>query len=232
MRTEYEVKSIKENAKEYAKKHPDVIEYPVCAYLRKSEEDEKDSSLPTQLSGIEDTIKELNEQLSEFGIKLSLGENSVFKEDDVSGTTTFKRYELQRMRDAISADSYVACFVLRLDRLSRNNYDRTSIKREMMEHKCNLISVYNKDEGDEQSEMLDGIDATIALYFARISARNSVDAVKKRLKEHKVVSTLPLGLMKDPYTEGIIIDPSTAPIIKLMFNYALAGDSLEEICRK
>ena len=232
MRTEYEVNKIIENAEIYATNHINVSEYPVCAYLRKSEEDEKESSLPTQLNGIKDTIKEINAQLTNKSIKIVLNDDSIYKEDDVSGTTTYKRYQLKNMRDAIKSGKYISCFVLRLDRLSRNPFDRNEIKREMMNNHCNLISSYNKDEGDEQSEMLDEIDGAFSLYFARISARNSVDAVKKKVSELKVVSTLPLGLMKDPNTNCIVIDPETAPIIKEMFNYALEGDSLYEICRK
>ena len=156
-------------------------------------------------------------------------------DNGISGTT-FKRPEFQRMLDDISAGSIDCVIVKDLSRLGRNIIDTGFyIERFFPEHKIRFIAVND----DIDTDNLKSNDSLMICLKNIINEAYALDIGKKiktqarqAMREGQYVSARPrYGYLKDPNDcHKLIVNPETAPVVKMIFEWFVGGMSTTEIC--
>lgn len=156
-------------------------------------------------------------------------------DNGISGTT-FKRPEFQRMLDDISAGNIDCVIVKDLSRLGRNIIDTGFyIERFFPEHKIRFIAVNDNIDTDN----LKSNDSLMICLKNIINEAYALDIGKKiktqarqAMREGQYVSARPrYGYLKDPNDcHKLIVNPETAPVVKMIFEWFVGGMSTTEIC--
>ena len=222
--TDYELLSLKKHMELSPNKH-NIIK--VCMYLRKSQEDVKENSLPMQRAAIEEAIKDLNTQYKGV-FTFKYGENDIYAEDDRSGVFADNREKFQEMQCNIIRKKYGACFVFKYDRFSRNTADYNAYRDRMMANGCVLLPLDIRDEGNAASTFMINMMGCVALFHAQNSAELSMAGTRNRIAENKNVGYLPYGLTSND-EKYIVIEPNEAEVVRDIFNKAKEGYSLTDI---
>ena len=155
-------------------------------------------------------------------------------DNGISGTT-FKRPEFQRMLDDICAGSIDCVIVKDLSRLGRNIIDTGFyIERFFPEHKIRFIAVND----DIDTDNLKSNDSLMICLKNIINEAYALDIGKKiktqarqAMREGQYVSARPrYGYLKDPNDcHKLIVNPETAPVVKMIFEWFVGGMSTNEI---
>ena len=217
--------------KNYTKKFDpnNMYEIPVCIYARKSQTDSHENSIDMQINVCKKFIEDCNTNvLQEEKVKLILNsEKDIFFEDNRSGMFE-DREQLEELKKAIKSNKYCACFVLKIDRLARKRTLFDALKELFESHHCMVISTQERDERNASGYLNQNLLCDINEYHARNSASLSAYGTRNKVEKCQVVGLLPFGL-KASENKKIIINEDEAPAIRLAFDLAIKGLTLEEI---
>jgi site-specific DNA recombinase len=104
----------------------------IAIYPRKSKKDDNSESMEQQ---IDDCRKYINKTYPDANIIVYSGDYAI------TGHSTAKRKDFQRMMDDVRAGRINAVVIMRYDRIARNMRDFCNLYHDMESAGCNLISV-------------------------------------------------------------------------------------------
>ncbi len=197
----------------------------VCAYVRVStDKEEQKTSYLAQRDEYESRISKRNEW--EFV--------GIFADEGISGTSTKKRKEFNRMVDYARRGMIDIILTKSISRFARNTVDAINYVREL--RRINVEIQFEKENIsslDPKVEFLLTIMSSIAQEEARNTSENIKWTVKRKFKEgipvvnHKRF----LGYTKDKKTKNLVVVPEEAEIVRMIFNLYTTGVGSSEICR-
>ena len=191
-------------------------------YARKSAIDERQTSLPTQISECKEFVKQYD--------FLELTE--VFQEDNRSGMFMDNRTEFLRMLEKAEKHEIDVIVVLRFDRFARDMADMTTTIKLLRVYGCSLIAG-DDIAGSETpaGEFTQNIIFSQNQYQARVTASRVMES-----EIHNAKMGYNAG-GKPPYGIKIVnkqfeIDEDEAPAIRIMFNMIANGSSYKDVIEK
>ncbi len=201
----------------------------VAIYARKSQHDDEEKSIDCQIAIIDGYIKDLNKRLD---VKLYYNKEDIYVDNGKSGTTVEERDGFNALMSNIfnGRVKYGAVVTYTLDRFSRNLMDTYKYIPKLAHNNCIIITEGFEFDFTAESMRDLAINAANNEYYARNSAKKSVDGMINRAKQGKVVSSLPYGLKS--VDKEIVVIKEEAKIIKRMYKLLLSGVSISDIERK
>lgn len=156
--------------------------------------------------------------------------------DNGTTGTNFNRPEFQRLTEDIEADKIDCVIVKDLSRLGRNTIDTGFyLDKYFPEHKIRFISVTeNFDSAEQKSNdsMLIALKNIINEAYALDIGKKIRTQARQAMRDGQYVAATPCyGYLKDPKDcHKLIVNPETAPIIKMIYDWFVGGMSTNEIC--
>ena len=188
-------------------------------YARKSAEDEKETSLSTQIDHCKEVISKY-----EF-IQLV----KIFSEDNVSGMFTDGRKEYKHMMEMAEEQKIDVIIVMKLDRLARDLADSSTAVKLLKSYGCHLIAGDDVSNPNTPSgEFLRSIMFAQAQFHARRVASDVMASECKNAKDGKNAGGIaPYGLKL--VNQRFEIDENEAPAVKIIFERYISGKSYKKI---
>lgn len=181
----------------------------VAIYLRLSRDEEK--------LGIEKALANHRMALTEYANK----NNWTYEifEEIASSRNIEGRAEMKRLLEFVKKKSFDAVLVMDIDRLSRNEFDASAIKRILLENDT-VIATITKTydfERDEDSLLL-GIQSLVAAQEYK--------QIQKRMNNRKIINAHlgnwingkpPYGYLRNKNTKKLEVDNEKTLVVKLIF---------------
>lgn len=147
----------------------------------------------------------------------------------LSGTDAEHRPDFQRMIGNSNEKLFSYVLVYQFDRFARNRYDSALYKRRLRDNGVQVISVKENVGNDPSGVMLEGILETLAEYYSADLALK-IRRGQATNSEHCRFNggSIPLGYRVNS-DRKFEIDPSTAPLIKRVFEEVAEGRSMKEL---
>lgn len=192
----------------------------VCVYLRLSRDEEG--------KGIDEVLRNHRETL----IKLVKDNNwsyDVFSEV-ASSSTISKREEMVKLIKRIELYNYDAVVVMDIDRLSRNEYDQSDIKRLLFNTGTYIVTPYRLyDLKSDDDSLLLGITGLIdSQEYKRILKRMQRGKMYAQRKGHWTNGMPPLAYDKDVTTKKLVPN-ERAEDVRHMFNAIVNGATVPAV---
>ena len=195
-------------------------------YIRLSVEDSNNKG-----NSIENQNLILDDYIAQHPNMKSVG---IYVDNGVSGTT-FKRPEFQRLIEDIESDKIDCVIVKDLSRLGRNIIDTGFyIEKFFPEHKIRFIAVNDNIDTDElksNNSLMICLKNIINEAYALDIGKKIKTQARQAMREGQYVSARPrYGYLKDPNDcHKLIVNPETAPVVKMIFEWFVGGMSTNEI---
>ncbi len=157
----------------------------------------------------------------------------VYADEGISGTSTKKRVEFNRMINDALAGKIDLILTKSISRFARNTVDCLSYIQKLRSKNVEIFfEKENIYSSDPKVDFLLTIMSSIAQEEARNISENVNWNVQKRFKEGKVIVNHKwfLGYTKDE-NKNLIIDHEQAEIVKLIYNLYLDGKSAGKIAK-
>ncbi len=191
-------------------------------YARKSAEDEKDTSLPTQVALCQSFVDQYD----------FLEVIHIFQEDNVSGMFTEGRTEYLKMMSLAEKREIDAIVVMKLDRLARDLADSLTAMKLLNSYGCHLLA--GDDVSDSETpagEFMRNVLLAQNQYHARRVASDVMSAECNNARKGETAGGKP------PYGLKVVkkifmINEDEAPAIKIMFNMTAKGKSYAQVVEK
>lgn len=193
-----------------------------CIYLRKSRADEELEKL-----GNGNTLNRHKTTLLKLASEMNLNIISIH-EEIVSGESLSLRPEMLKLLEEISNNRYDAVLVMDMDRLGRGNMQEQGLILEAFKQSNTKIITPRKtyDLNDEFDEEYSEFEAFMARKELKIINRRMQRGRVKSVEEGNYIGTYPpFGYKFEGHgrTRRLLIDPETAPIVKMIFELYAAG---------
>ena len=188
-------------------------------YARKSAEDERETSLDTQIKTCESFVNHYD----------FLEIAYTFQEDNVSGMFTDNRKEYLKMMELAETKQIDVIIVMRLDRLARDLGDSATTIKLLKLYGCYLIAGDDiSDSSTPAGEFMRNILLAQNQYHSRYVASAVMAVECRNAKEGKTAGSAP------PYGLKVVgkrfhINEDEAPAIRLMFDRIAKGHSYKEV---
>lgn len=188
-------------------------------YARKSAEDERQTSIPTQIEACKKMIAEYD----------FLELTHVFQEDNVSGMFTDNRIEYQRMLSLVENNKLDVIVVMKLDRLARDLCDSSTAIKLLNLYGCYLIAGDDiSNPNTPEGEFMRNILLAQNQFHARRVASDVMATECNNARNGYTAGGIP------PYGLKVIgkrfeIDENEAPAIRIMFDRFAKGYSYKQI---
>lgn len=151
--------------------------------------------------------------------------------DPGRSATNVNRPGLQDALARCEADrTIMALLVQDTDRLARNTQDHLAIRAMLKKHSVKLISVSQPMlEDSAEGNMIDTIIASVNQFQSDITARKTMKGMEEKARKGGWPGIAPLGYRNistgsDGQTRIVEQDPSTAPLMKRMFELYATGN--------
>lgn len=144
---------------------------------------------------------------------------------------TDRRPAFQKMIADCKKRQFEYILVYKLNRFSRNRYDSAVYKHKIAQYGVKVLSAMERITDDPSGILLESLIEGIAEYYSVELAENVLRGMKENALEGKANGRLPLGYQKGPDGK-VIIDPSTAPAVKLIFKGTAAGKRMKVIAEE
>ena len=149
--------------------------------------------------------------------------------DRAQSGTTDTRIEFQRMISDSDRHTFDTVLVYQLDRFARNRYDSAINKAKLKKNGVRVLSAKENISDDASGILVEGVLESMAEYYsAELSQkiRRGMD-----LNGEKCLSTGSnpgLGFKVDS-EKRIVLDSNTAPIVRSIFEWYVAGETIKDI---
>ena len=151
-------------------------------------------------------------------------------EDRALSGTSDDRPEFLRMVDDSAEGLFDIVLVHKLDRFSRDIYDKELYKRKLEENGVILQSVLEELTDTPESLLMEGVISAMNAFYSKNLARE----VKKGLQENALKGMFtggvsPFGYSIDPSTKKYVVNEDEASGVRLIYQMTLEGHSYDEI---
>ena len=192
-----------------------------CAvYVRVSTDDQRDNgySIDSQLR----TIKEYCEK-NDYSIV------DVYNDAGHSGKDLM-RPEMQRLLADIKAKKFDKLIAIKVDRLTRNNYDGFWLLNYCEEHEVKIELILEPyDVSTANGEMIFGMNLVFGQRERKEIGVRTKRAMEEMALEHIHPSKVPYGYTRNKDTEHLEIEPIEAQVVKEIFKLCKEGHSTRSI---
>lgn len=188
------------------------------AYPRYSSDNQREESITAQMRAIELYCKQKGYVLV-----------NTYPDEEKTATTD-RRPNFQQMIQDSSKKLFDVVVVHKLDRFARNRYDSAHYKRILKRNGVRVESVLEQLDNSPESVVLESVLEGMAEYYSLNLARE----VRKGMRENAELGLHtgglpPYGLMVDPETRKLIIDPKRYKAVQIYFDGIENDLSNEEI---
>jgi site-specific DNA recombinase len=161
----------------------------------------------------------------------------VFIERGESAKTTDRTQFLAAIDTCKQAKGQINYFVVwKLDRFARQTTDHFKVKAMLSQYGVTLQSVTETIGDDPQGNLMETILAGFAQFDNDIRAQRSRNGMQEKLRNGVWVWGAPYGYCRTEKGGNLVIDPNTAPLIRMVFDaYAAKNhtyDSVAELLQK
>ena len=203
--------------------NPDKTLLSTAIYARKSTEDIRQTSLPTQIQACREFIAD-NRDL------LALDEKNIYKDDDRSGMFMDNREGFQQLLAEVRKGNIKVVVLYHHDRLSRRIADFEQIKATLEQYRVFLIFGDAYYENTPMGEFFAGLSFQLSQLEARTAANKTADTLRNKAAQGQSAGgRAPYGLKY--VGKQFDIEPSEAPAVKRMFDIVARGGSYADIVR-
>jgi site-specific DNA recombinase len=196
---------------------------PITAtiYARKSREDKENASLDQQIAACQ-AFASKHSQLMRVETTL------IFSEDNVSGFSTEKRKQFQRMLASVKEKKASVILVTKTDRLSRSSSDTLSLVQ--LFDNLGIMLISGDDQGDFSAS---GVFAKQVIAASNeFTVRRAIEdtmAAKKRKAEKGFSCGGPGSYGYRIEGKRYVIDPMESLVVERIYSRYIGGNSLAEI---
>ncbi len=196
---------------------------PVCAiYARVSDEEQvKGESIQHQISFVREFARRRSlEDRDEW----TTPDQFVFVDEGITGTSLMKRTAVRALVQAASERQFEVVLFKGISRFARDTVDALVMLRTLIAAGVRVISLEeNFDSRHDSAEFIFTIHSALAQAESeKIGIRVRIGAMQKA-RQGRWNGAAPDGYRLNPTTQKLEIDPVTAPMIRRIFELALAG---------
>ena len=196
-------------------------DYDVALYLRFSSERQKEQSIEGQLR---DAIAYC--KLRHYRIVAIYADRATSARKDIS-----KRVQFLQMVTDSEKRHWQYVIVWKLDRFARNRNDSAVYKMRLRKNGVKVLSVTEEISDSPEGIILESVlEGMAEFYSADLSQKITRGMRESALKCHSIGGHVPLGYKIEDHK--LVIDPTTAPIVKKAFELYAQGWTVADICRE
>ena len=179
-----------------------------------------------------DSLPFQRKKLKEYCKLLEIDKFEIFEDDGYSGKNT-DRPRFQEMMEHIRAGGFSHLIVWKVDRISRNLLDFSTMYKELKDHHVTFISM---NEQFDTSTAIGEAMLKIILIFAELE-RNMTSERVTGIMLDRAESGLwngglpPLGYKKDPEKKNLIPEPEEKDKVKMIFDLYEKYHSCHKVAR-
>ena len=141
-----------------------------------------------------------------------------------------KRVEFLKMIKDSEKGNFNAVIVYKLDRFARSRYDSATYKYRLKRNGVQLISATENITQDPEGIILESVlEGMAEFYSAELSQKINRGMRESAMKHNSIGGAIPLGYKT--VDKKLVIDETTAPIVREAFQMYADGESVAEICR-
>jgi DNA invertase Pin-like site-specific DNA recombinase len=191
-----------------------------AAYIRVSTEDQTELSPDSQ-------VKKIREYAETHGYVVP--DEYIFHDDGISGRSTKKRQGFNHMIALAKSNPipFEAILVWKFSRFARNREDSIVFKSMLKKRGISVISISEAVGDDKMSILVESLIEAMDEYYSVNLSEEVIRGMAEKVSRGKPVSIPPLGYKIE--NGEFIIDEETAPIVRRIFNEALAGKPCRNI---
>lgn len=142
-----------------------------------------------------------------------------------------KRLNFQRMLRDAERGRFDAVVVYKLDRFARNRYDSVNAKYRLKKAGVVLLSATENLSDSPESIILESVLEGMAEFYSAELSQKITRGMKETAQKHlSTGGTVPLGYRIE--NRRLVIDPTTAPIVKQAFEMYAAGHTATAIAKQ
>lgn len=142
-----------------------------------------------------------------------------------------KRFNFQRMLRDAERGRFDAVVVYKLDRFARNRYDSVNAKYRLKKAGVVLLSATENLSDSPESIILESVLEGMAEFYSAELSQKITRGMKETAQKHlSTGGTVPLGYRIE--NRRLVIDPTTAPIVKQAFEMYAAGHTATAIAKQ
>lgn len=191
-----------------------------CLYLRYSSSNQTEQSIEGQMHVCQDFCKRHNIRIVEMYI-----DRATSASKDIE-----KRVEFLKMIKDSEKGNFNAVIVYKLDRFARSRYDSATYKYRLKRNGVQLISATENITQDPEGIILESVlEGMAEFYSAELSQKINRGMRESAMKHNSIGGAIPLGYKT--VDKKLVIDETTAPIVREAFQMYADGESVAEICR-
>lgn len=189
------------------------------AYARYSSDVQRDESIDAQVRAIKS-----------FAEREGYALQKVYADRGISGTSTDKREEFQRMIDDAKSGFFQVVIVHKLDRFARNRADSAIYRKVLEKYGVKLVSVLENFDDSPESVILQSVIEGYNEYFSRNLRREVMKGLKENALSCRFTGGCPLlGYDINKETMRYEINEFEAEAVKLIFKMYLQGEGYSAI---
>lgn len=145
----------------------------------------------------------------------------------ISGTSD-KRPQFQQMIADAATGKFEHILVYKLDRFARNRYDSALYKKKLRDHGVTVLSATEAISNTPEGIIMEGLLEAMDEYYSAELARKSRRGREESFRKGRFMPThVPFGYKKVDH--HLVIDETTAPIARKIFERYADGDRLIDI---
>ena len=191
-----------------------------CLYLRYSSSNQTEQSIEGQMHVCQDFCKRHNIRIVEMYI-----DRATSASKDIE-----KRVEFLKMIKDSEKGNFNAVIVYKLDRFARSRYNSATYKYRLKRNGVQLISATENITQDPEGIILESVlEGMAEFYSAELSQKINRGMRESAMKHNSIGGAIPLGYKT--VDKKLVIDETTAPIVREAFQMYADGESVAEICR-
>ena len=197
-----------------------MIKKIAVGYARYSSAHQREESIVRQVEAIRDYCQQSNLELIEEYI------------DEAQSGTSDRRDQFQRMMGDAMMQSWDFIVVYKLDRLSRSVADAMHYKKKLSQVGIRVLSVIEDfDESTPEGNFFNLITMGISEFYVKNLAREAFAGQMQNAKRAlNAGGPPPLGYQVDK-DKRLVIEPTEAEAVKLMFTMFVEGHSIQIIAK-
>jgi len=214
----------------------------IALYMRLSHKDaevseqDESHSITNQRGILREYIKKNKEFLQSVS-RLDSFEVKEFIDDGYSGTN-FERPAVKELLELARKGQIYCILVKDISRFGRNYIEVGSYLEEIFPYiGVRFISINDAYDSEKQSHSMPGIDMSFKgiihdYYCKELSKKTKLARRQQVEKGHSIMAKAPYGYLKSSSEKGrLIVDKETAPIVSMIFDLYLNGQSAYQIAR-
>lgn len=151
--------------------------------------------------------------------------------DRAFSATNDNRPAFQEMIQDAKKQMFDYVLVHKLDRFSRDRYDKAYYKRELLKYEIQIVSVLERIDDSPEGVIMESLLDGLAEYYSKNIGREAMKGLIQRAKKGQHCGGIPpLGLDVDPETRLLVVNEEEAVIVREIFELYDKGYGYKAIC--